>query len=156
MHEPDYTDYSLDQLYDCLDHINSEKYPLRFEQLQQEIALRSEAGEICSDPVLNELTAIDVPVTLGFRALYCFSWRFSIAAGLFVIVIFGASRLNDFLHLLPPSMLLTCEIIFAVVFFSIAGTIIMMQVLSKRYPGYRIRIVRLHQSKSPLHDRSIQ
>jgi hypothetical protein len=154
MHEPDYTDYSLDQLHDCREHINPEKYPLRFEQLQQEIELRSAGGEIRNDPVFNELAAVDVPATLGLRALFCFSWRFAVASGLYALMIFGVMRLNNFLHLFSPAALLASEIIFAALFFSISGTIIMMQVLSKRYRGYRIRIVRLHQNKHSLHKRS--
>ncbi len=156
MHEPDYTDYSLNQLHDCLEHINPDKYPLRFAQLQQEMELRSESGESRNDPVFNELAAVDVPIPLGFWALYAFSWRFAVAAGIYALLIFGVTLLNDVLHLFSPAVLLALEIFSAVLFFSISGTIIMMQVLSKRYRDYRIRIIRLHKNNPPLHKRSAQ
>ena len=142
MHEPNYTDYSLAELQDCLDHLNSEKYPERFRQLQREMALRREQGEAVSNPVLNELLAEDVPAGLALRALWCFLWRTG-AAGLLCYALLQAMiRVNAILDILSPlaeGLLLT---IFGVIFMTAAGVIVMSQVLAKRYQGYRIGLIR--------------
>lgn len=142
MYEPDYTEYSLNQLYDCKKHINSRKYPQRFSRLQKEIALRTERGEALTDRTINELFAVDVPLTLGFRSWWCFTWRSAAAGILLFALLTGLLKINAVFHLLPHFALPAMQFIYWIVVIPIAGTCIMMQVLAKRYSGYCVRIVR--------------
>ena len=142
MHEPDYTEYSLNQLHDCLHHINAEKYPRRFEQLQQEIELRTEKGETLSDNGLEQFLATDVPPSLGFRAWWCFTWRSCAAAVPLGALSAGLLKINAVLDLLPSAVMTTLQAVYWLLAIIAAGTFIMMQVLVKGYSGYRIRIVR--------------
>ena len=41
--KPDYSSYSLEELYDVKDHIDKDKYPERYQELLHEIALREAA-----------------------------------------------------------------------------------------------------------------
>jgi len=142
MHEPNFSDYSLAELHDCLAHLDTQKYPERLQQLQNEMNLRREQGEALSDPILNELLAEDVPASLGIRALWCFIWRMVVAAIFCSLLIKGCVWANSILHLLSPAALNTTLFILGTLGMTIAGTVIMSQVLAKRYRGYRIRIVR--------------
>lgn len=142
MYEPDYTEYSLNQLYDCLQHINSEKYPRRFEKLQKEIELRTEMGETFSDKSVEQFLAADVPFSLGLRAWWCFIWRSGIAAMPLVALYTGLVKINTVFQLLPPLAMTIFQATYWILGTAAAGTCIMMQVLAKEYSGYRIRIVR--------------
>jgi len=143
MHEPNFSDYSLAELHDCLAHLDTQKYPERLQQLQNEINLRREQGEALSDPILNELFAEDVPASIGIRALWCFIWRMVVATIFCSLLIKGCVWANSILHLLSPVALNTTLFILGTLFMTIVGTVIMSQVLAKRYRGYRIRIVRI-------------
>lgn len=147
MHEPDYTDYSLTELQDCLNHVNRDKFPERYRQLQQEVSLRREQGETVTDPVLNELLAEDVPATLALQALWYFLLRFAAAALVCGLLLQGLIRINSLLDIFPPVLLNGVLLVAGIIFMTIAGTIIMSQVLAKRYRSYRIRIVRTGTSK---------
>ncbi len=143
MHEPQYTDYSLAQLHDCLHHINREKYPDRFLLLQNEIALRTHKGETFSDPLLDELIPTEIPYYLGFMTWWAFTWRIVLYG---TLIFFGLNMLswaNVILNFVSTSVAFTIQIVAMIFFLFIGGPLIMIQVLAKRYPGYRIRIVRL-------------
>ena len=142
MYEPDYTEYSLNQLYDCLHHINATKYPRRFEKLQQEIELRTEKGETLSDGSLEQFLAADIPLSLGFRAWWCFTWRSCAAAAPLAALFACLLKINSVLDLLPPVVMTTFQAAYCLLALTAAGTIVMMQVLAKGYNGYRIRIVK--------------
>lgn len=146
MYEPNYADYSLDQLQDCLVHIHKDKYPERYRRLQQEIALRSERGESLADPGINELTAVDVPLIVGVLALWGFLWRMAIAIVFCMLATYGMIWINAILRIFSPTMLLIVETLVVVPFMTAAAIVTMMQMLARPYPGYRIRIVRLHGS----------
>ena len=141
MHEPNYSDYSLAELRYCLAHLDSQKYPERLQQLQDEMALRREQGEALSDPLLNELLAEDVPASLAIRSLWCFAWRIVVASICCLLLIKGCTWINSILHALSPTVLNITLFILGTLFMTIAGTVIMSQVLAKRYRGYRIRII---------------
>lgn len=143
MFEPDYTDYSLDQLHDCLAHINQENYPERYQRIQQEIALRQAAGEVLSDPSLNELIAVDVPLSLGIRAWWCFTWRVTLASLAATLLFLGFAKINALLRLFSPATMEIMYLMYNGIVFILAGTLIMMQVLAKRYQGYRLRIIKI-------------
>lgn len=142
MHEPDYTEYSLAELQDCLDHLNSERYPERLRQLQLEIALRQEQGESLSEPLLNELLAEEIPLDLGIRAFCCFFWRIVTAGIVCALLLKGIVIANSLLAFFSPLLLQVVLLVVAACFMTTAGTVIMMQVLAKRYQGYRLRIVK--------------
>lgn len=141
MYEPNYTDYSLNQLNDCLHHINPNQYPERLERLQREIALRIEAGEVLTDPVFNEIAAIDIPLSIGFRAWWCFGWRFTLIGLLFWLLLQGFLKINTILQIFTPQSLIIIQAFYTAGAIVTAGTLVMMQVLAKRYQGYRIRVV---------------
>lgn len=144
MHEPDYTDYSLNQLHECYRTINRAKYPNRFNRLQKEIDLRTEAGEVESDPIVNTLAAVDVPISLALRAAWCFSWRLTVAVGLYYFLVIKIV-VGVWLMIWPNStQLLSAVLVILTLCYSlIVATLFMMQALAKRYQGYRIRVVRL-------------
>jgi hypothetical protein len=141
MYRPNYSDYSLAELHDCLAHLDGQKYPERLQLLQDEMELRRAQGETLSDPMLNELLAEDVPASLGIRALWCFVWRMAAATFCCALLLKGCLWINTILHLLSTAALTLTLTILGTLFMTIAGTVIMSQVLAKRYHGYRIRIV---------------
>lgn len=155
MHEPNYEDYSLSQLYECLAQINRKKYPERLQLLETEIELRTEMGEAAVDPLINQLTAPDVPFSVGFRALLCFSWR-AFLMGIFIaLVTTGIDKINALLHLLPPIPLIIIKCIVALGLTALLGSLIMMQVFSIHYPGYRIRVINITDSDRSATHRSM-
>ena len=141
MHEPDYADYSINELQDCLTHINQEKYPDRYRALELELRLRLEAGEAPTDPLINELTARDVPPGLALSCFLCFFWRFGLAIALSQLLVLALERINTLLNLLEPVAATPIFWVVRTTFLLAAGVLIMGQVLAKRYSGYRIRIV---------------
>lgn len=141
MHEPEYANYSINELRDCLAHINQEKYPDRYRALEMELRLRLEAGETPTDPLINELTARDVPPGLALRCFWCFLWRFGLAVALSQILALSLDRVNSLLNLLKPAVATPIFGVLQTIFLLAAGGFIMGQVLAKRYSGYRIRIV---------------
>lgn len=141
MHEPEYADYSINELRDCLAHINQEKYPERYRMLEMELRLRLEAGETPTDPLINELTARDVPPGLAVRCFWCFFWRFGLAVALSQLLVLSLSWVTSLLGLLGPAVTTLLFGVLQTIFVLAAGVIIMGQVLAKRYSGYRIRIV---------------
>lgn len=153
MYEPDYADYSLAQLHDCLDHIDRDNYPERYKELQKEIDLRYEQGETLVDPEVNELLAVDIPVSLGLLAWWFFLWRMTIAAGICILFVYGLAKVNGILQIFSSNMMSGIDIVVTILFITIAGIVIMMQVFAKRYPGYRIRIVKIHQRAKTSHSR---
>lgn len=143
MHEPNYEDYSLEQLHDCLNHINRDKYPDRFLVLKKEITLRTHKGESFSDPTLDELIPASIPYSLGLRAWWSFTWRIVLFGGMFFFLLNMLVWANVIYNLVPPETVMVLQIIAIGFFLLLCGPLIMMQVLAKRYPGYRIRIVKL-------------
>lgn len=143
MHEPNYVDYSLAQLHDCLNHVNREKYPDRLALLEKEIALRTHRGETFSDPILDELIPVTIPFGLGFRAWWSFTWRIVLSGALLFFFLNILAWANVIFNLVPATAVFVIQAAIMILFILICGPLIMMQVLAKRYRGYRIRIVRL-------------
>lgn len=111
--------------------------------LKQEIALRTEKGETFSDPLLEELIPLSIPASLSFLIWWAFTWRFITGGLILYLILDRLSWANTILHVFSPETTSAIQIIISCLFILFTGPFIMMQVLAKRYPGYRIRIVRI-------------
>lgn len=145
MHEPDYSDYTLNQLHDCLNHINRSRYPERYRRLTAEIELRLSAGEGSVEPLIDQLFPLHIPFTLGLRVLWCFCSRFAVLMAGVHLLWAGAGKINEILHLLGPSQFTAARYLSYIFCGLLGGTFVMMQALAKHYHGYRIRVIK-HRS----------
>lgn len=141
MHTPDYQDYSLAQLEDCLQHINRQKYPERFRLITDEIALRRELGENAVDPAVNELTGADIPFRVALQLWLCYTWRLGLGCLGVILLLALMRQINTMTGLLPAGHFFLIQLLAGLLIFLIAGPLIMMQVLARPFSGFRIRII---------------
>jgi hypothetical protein len=88
---PDYSTYTLDQLYDARSHIDSSRYPERVKELERQISLKSEtnsasAGERAQEPQ-PPLSPKDLGLTKPLLSTYL------VASGVWSIAVFVDARL---------------------------------------------------------------
>ena len=79
--EPKYQDYSVDELFDVLEHVDKDLYPEKVEQIQLEIELRSN----------TEIAATYKPFRLTKSDGYCL--LFFCSLGLIIFAIFSGELL---------------------------------------------------------------
>ncbi|WP_419174663.1 hypothetical protein [Desulfosediminicola sp.] len=139
MHNPNYAEYSLAQLGDCLNHINRDKYPDRYQLLLHEISLRTERGEAVCDPLINELTGADIPFSLALRLWLCFCWRYTIcSAGVAALFMASYTAMNR-LYILSP-LIVGLMVAATIALLILSGAVIMKQALARPYRPFRIRV----------------
>ncbi|KXJ50150.1 MAG: hypothetical protein AXW15_13000 [Neptuniibacter sp. Phe_28] len=143
MNPPDYKNYSIRELLEALDGVDSEEYPDRAESIKSELQYRQKAGYsiTASSPRENffssELSFYDVALPIWWQC----TWRYFVGAGLISLVSF-------FLISMVVGMLGLPFIVLAVSLAAVnlaitvyVGIFITRQALTAKYKNFHIQIV---------------
>ncbi len=108
-HEPDYSNYTRDELIDAATHINREKYRERTQRIDEEIARRRKE----KNGIVLETLSVDKQIAWRIKAIQsvyaCLAWLGGMAA---FFVLLGMSKKHTFIEALEVAITV-CACFFA-------------------------------------------
>lgn len=143
MNQPNYLDYTINELYDCERNINQEKFPDRYQIIKEEIKLRTERGELPSDKVINGIFSEDVPKLLSLKIWWSFLWRSTLISLILSLILWGITFLINKIVGYSFPILPIIVSIFNILCFPLIGVWAMSQALGKRYENMKIYFRRI-------------
>ncbi|WP_290699176.1 hypothetical protein [Amphritea sp.] len=148
MNPPDYTKYSIPELFQALEGIDKEQYKDRVVIIENEINYRKEAGYVIS----AETSALFNESSVSFDAIampvwWSAFWRTTVAECLLAVVFWVLLVVNSFIGI-PSLFLFILFALVQLVSIPYIGAYCMRQALVTRYNNFQISIVPNTANKS--------
>jgi len=141
METPDYTKYTIEELYDVRSKVNQDTFPDRYELILNEIEKRKEMGDILTKTSSNPFWKSDIPNSNTLSIWWCYTWRFTLSFILFYFVIAIAVGItNSYLSIDDETIKIISQIS-AILGNIILSFIFIKQAITKRYSKFDIHIV---------------
>ncbi len=142
------TSYSLEELNSITHRLDREKYPDRYDAVLKEMEERNRRGEVISRAGFDAFLAKSVPLNVGIRVWWCYTWRFVLAQLIIVLPLqlffmFLAHKFNT-----DPRALKIVLLVLGLVLNTALGIFIISQALGKRYSDFDI-FLRTRGSSQP-------
>ena len=141
MNPPDYKNYSIRELLEALDGVDSEEYPDRAEEIENELQYRKSAGYsiIASSPKEKFFSAHLSFYGIALPIWWACYWRFFVAASLATI---SSSFLFMLLiEVIPQTALIILGLVVNLLIIFFIGIFTTRQALTVRYRDFHIQIV---------------
>ncbi|MGY8870420.1 MAG: hypothetical protein ACKVJE_08280 [Pseudomonadales bacterium] len=140
-HPPDYTKYSILELFQALEGIDKEQYKDRVEIIENEINYRKEAGYVIS----AERSALFNEPTVSFYNIampvwWSVFWRTTVAECLLVVVFWVLMTVSAFIGI-PSLFMFILLALVQLVSIPYIGAYCMRKALITRYNSFQISIV---------------
>ena len=150
MEAPDYTKYTIEELYDVRSKVNQDLYPDRYEIIINEIEKRKEMGEILIKASTNPFWKSRISISNAISIWWCYTWRLSISILLlYFLVGIVIGIVNNYIFIDKPTIKIITNIT-GIIGGSILGVIFIKQALSNRYQKFDIHIVEREKSNKQL------
>lgn len=142
MYMPEYKEYSLWELHEALDSLNKEKYPERREIIEKELERRKSAGEVLSFYTRHVFWPHEIPINLGFRLWWGFTWRTTVAliAISYLSWLVGTNFGLQTGFLIQTEFLIIRTSLISIISIPIIGTFFIVKALAKKYSNFRIYV----------------
>lgn len=141
MNPPDYTKYSIPELFQALDGIDKDQYKERVQIIKDEISHREEAGYVISAETSALFNDTDISFyDIAIPVWWSVFWRTTVAECLLVVVFWLLLIVSSFIGI-PSLFMFVLFSLVQLISIPYIGAYCMRQALVTRYNDFQLSIV---------------